>query len=242
MQQRDRAIPQLSCALCRDRKLKCDKLDPCTNCTSSGVTCVPVYRPRLPRGRHARRSRENSSSKSTTPPQSTNRRRNANDAGTAACMSRPIDPAENPTIGVDPGSRPRSCLERLDTVVQGGDVLKMMDGSFQEAKGDPVSSECDDDDEPTSLHMRLSILKTMMTNTLTVCVRYLGCHGSDSQAGKPRTEIWLVCQQPGNNRPWPRLPQVLRVEHMQPTAITGRWVEPAACMCMCALMHGALNV
>ncbi|KAG6003598.1 hypothetical protein E4U43_000899 [Claviceps pusilla] len=137
MQQRDRAIPQLSCALCRDRKLKCDKLDPCTNCTSSGVTCVPVYRPRLPRGRHARRSRENSSSKSTTPPQSTNRRRNAIDAGTAACMSRPTDPAENPTIGVDPGPRPRSCLERLDTVVQGGDVPKMMDGSLQEAKGDP---------------------------------------------------------------------------------------------------------
>ncbi len=50
------APPQLSCALCRDRKLKCDKLDPCTNCSSSGVICVPVYRRRLPRGRHAHKN------------------------------------------------------------------------------------------------------------------------------------------------------------------------------------------
>lgn len=67
-QQKDRAVPQLSCALCRDRKLKCDKLDPCTNCTSSGVVCVPVYRPRLPRGRHARRARNNASPTAATGP------------------------------------------------------------------------------------------------------------------------------------------------------------------------------
>ncbi|KAG5936353.1 hypothetical protein E4U53_000248 [Claviceps sorghi] len=138
MQQRDRAIPipQLSCALCRDRKLKCDKLDPCTNCTSSGVTCMPVYRPRLPRGRHARRSRNNSSLKPTTPPQSTNQRRSTTGAASAAGTSRPIDSAENLMKGLDPGSR----LERLESLVQGGDVLKMMDDSFQEANGTPDAS------------------------------------------------------------------------------------------------------
>ncbi|KAG5980441.1 hypothetical protein E4U55_004018 [Claviceps digitariae] len=118
-QQRDRPIPQLSCALCRDRKLKCDKLDPCTNCTSSGVTCSPVYRPRLPRGRHARRSRKNSSSKSTTPPPSTTRQHNTTDAGSAAGIFQTIGFAENLSIGLDPGSR-HGRLEH----------------SFQEARGD----------------------------------------------------------------------------------------------------------
>ncbi|ROW15896.1 hypothetical protein VPNG_02619 [Cytospora leucostoma] len=57
--------PQLNCASCRDRKLKCDKLDPCTNCTSSGLVCMPVYRPRLPRGRHAAACGRRNSSSST---------------------------------------------------------------------------------------------------------------------------------------------------------------------------------
>ncbi|KAF2136060.1 uncharacterized protein K452DRAFT_280562, partial [Aplosporella prunicola CBS 121167] len=48
--------PQLSCTLCRDRKVKCDKNEPCTNCVAAGVTCVPIHRLRLPRGRHAHRS------------------------------------------------------------------------------------------------------------------------------------------------------------------------------------------
>ncbi|KIM96896.1 hypothetical protein OIDMADRAFT_65474, partial [Oidiodendron maius Zn] len=49
--------PQLSCELCRERKVKCDKLEPCTNCISSGVICVPIHRLRLPRGVHARSRR-----------------------------------------------------------------------------------------------------------------------------------------------------------------------------------------
>ncbi|KAH7157300.1 hypothetical protein B0J13DRAFT_167752 [Dactylonectria estremocensis] len=47
--------PQLSCELCRERKVKCDKLSPCSNCVSSRTACVPTYRQRLPRGRHVRR-------------------------------------------------------------------------------------------------------------------------------------------------------------------------------------------
>ncbi|KAL4958023.1 hypothetical protein BDW69DRAFT_204741 [Aspergillus filifer] len=70
----EQPVPQLSCALCRDRKLKCDKLDPCTNCTSSGVACVPIYRPRLPRGRHARPNRQKLSSPTTPLPPGTRRR------------------------------------------------------------------------------------------------------------------------------------------------------------------------
>ncbi|KAF7590310.1 hypothetical protein BBP40_003003 [Aspergillus hancockii] len=45
---------RLSCELCRQRKVKCDKLDPCTNCQRFGVACVPVERARLPRGRSGR--------------------------------------------------------------------------------------------------------------------------------------------------------------------------------------------
>ncbi|KAJ5215824.1 uncharacterized protein N7498_002231 [Penicillium cinerascens] len=49
--------PQLSCELCRKRKVKCDKLNPCTNCATIGTACIPIYRTRLPRGRHANRAR-----------------------------------------------------------------------------------------------------------------------------------------------------------------------------------------
>jgi hypothetical protein len=48
--------PQLSCELCRERKVKCDKLEPCTTCVSAGVECLRIFRQRLPRGRHAQKS------------------------------------------------------------------------------------------------------------------------------------------------------------------------------------------
>ncbi|KAI1098425.1 hypothetical protein F4804DRAFT_338223 [Jackrogersella minutella] len=46
-------VPQLNCELCRERKIKCDKSSPrCSNCIKAGIVCVPIYRKRLPRGRH----------------------------------------------------------------------------------------------------------------------------------------------------------------------------------------------
>ncbi|KAK2596153.1 hypothetical protein QQS21_006430 [Conoideocrella luteorostrata] len=120
-QQKDGAVPQLSCALCRDRKLKCDKLDPCTNCTSSGVICVPVYRPRLPRGRHARRSRNSACSKSTTTPPPTTQRRNTQmtsgrgiTSTTPACTAAPAGEVVSGDLGVL-GSR----LGRLECLFPG---------------------------------------------------------------------------------------------------------------------------
>ncbi|KAI9046231.1 Zn(II)2Cys6 transcription factor [Aspergillus affinis] len=54
------ATPQvrLSCETCRRRKIKCDKLDPCSNCERMRLTCVPVERARLPRGRSGRTAAE----------------------------------------------------------------------------------------------------------------------------------------------------------------------------------------
>ncbi|KAH6981652.1 hypothetical protein BKA56DRAFT_584252 [Ilyonectria sp. MPI-CAGE-AT-0026] len=54
-QRKGPTTPQLSCELCRERKVKCDKLNPCSNCVSSRVACVPIQRLRLPRGRHVHR-------------------------------------------------------------------------------------------------------------------------------------------------------------------------------------------
>ncbi|KAI0126753.1 C6 transcription factor [Xylariales sp. AK1849] len=51
-QRKGQTTPQLSCSLCTERKVKCDKLKPCTHCVSSGVPCVPIHRLRLSRGRH----------------------------------------------------------------------------------------------------------------------------------------------------------------------------------------------
>lgn len=45
---------RLSCEACRQRKVKCDKLSPCTSCVRLGFVCVPVERARLPRGRTRR--------------------------------------------------------------------------------------------------------------------------------------------------------------------------------------------
>ncbi len=41
----------LSCVSCRQRKVKCDKAQPCSACQRSNVDCVFLQRLRLPRGR-----------------------------------------------------------------------------------------------------------------------------------------------------------------------------------------------
>jgi hypothetical protein len=43
---------RLTCETCSQRKVKCDKRHPCSNCHRSGIQCVSVERKRLPRGRH----------------------------------------------------------------------------------------------------------------------------------------------------------------------------------------------
>ncbi|KAL3429923.1 hypothetical protein BDV09DRAFT_202606 [Aspergillus tetrazonus] len=48
---------QLTCETCKRRKVKCDKLRPCTNCCKAGIQCVPVERARLPRGRSAKKKK-----------------------------------------------------------------------------------------------------------------------------------------------------------------------------------------
>lgn len=62
-------LPTLSCEFCRHRKIKCDKLDPCTACQRAGVKCESIRRKRLPRGRHIAKSavgRGRGSSSNTT--------------------------------------------------------------------------------------------------------------------------------------------------------------------------------
>ena len=47
----------LTCETCRRRKVKCDKLRPCTTCSKANLHCVPVERARLPRGRSAKKNK-----------------------------------------------------------------------------------------------------------------------------------------------------------------------------------------
>ena len=44
-----------SCNLCRRRKVKCDRSNPCSNCVRSGAVCVSSTLPRVPRGRQGGR-------------------------------------------------------------------------------------------------------------------------------------------------------------------------------------------
>ncbi|KAH8693660.1 fungal-specific transcription factor domain-containing protein [Talaromyces proteolyticus] len=46
----------LSCTHCRQRKIKCDKSNPCTACKRLGIDCVLPKRTRVPRGRQGRRN------------------------------------------------------------------------------------------------------------------------------------------------------------------------------------------
>ena len=43
----------LSCTNCRQRKVKCDKSDPCAACKRAGVECIFPNRTRVPRGRRS---------------------------------------------------------------------------------------------------------------------------------------------------------------------------------------------
>lgn len=52
-------IPKLSCEGCTERKVRCDKRNPCSTCQATGVVCVPTQRKRLPRGRHVKENKEN---------------------------------------------------------------------------------------------------------------------------------------------------------------------------------------
>lgn len=49
-----------SCHLCRKRKIKCDRADPCSNCTRAGATCVSAAPSRAPRGRQGGRRKVDS--------------------------------------------------------------------------------------------------------------------------------------------------------------------------------------
>lgn len=48
---------QLTCETCKRRKVKCDKLRPCTACRKADIRCVAVERARLPRGRSAKKEK-----------------------------------------------------------------------------------------------------------------------------------------------------------------------------------------
>jgi hypothetical protein len=44
-----------TCNLCRRRKVRCDKANPCSNCLRAGVACVSTTLSRVPRGRQGSR-------------------------------------------------------------------------------------------------------------------------------------------------------------------------------------------
>lgn len=48
-------VATLACENCTRRKVKCNKIFPCTRCTHSGLACVPVVRSRRARGRNGGR-------------------------------------------------------------------------------------------------------------------------------------------------------------------------------------------
>ncbi|RFU28557.1 hypothetical protein B7463_g7777, partial [Scytalidium lignicola] len=97
--------PQLSCELCRERKVKCDKLEPCTTCVMSGVECLPIYRQRLPRGRHSQQKNANSE------------RRNQHSQ-----PNRTTSPAPQPKSTLGPRDAFLTTTDEVDTIAVGPSV------------------------------------------------------------------------------------------------------------------------
>lgn len=57
-----------SCVVCRSRKVRCDKLSPCTNCRRANIPCVVPSNDRPPRwARRLERVSNNAASTATTP-------------------------------------------------------------------------------------------------------------------------------------------------------------------------------
>lgn len=111
-QQKGIITPQLSCELCRKGKVKCDKLNSCTNCASTGTACIPIYRTRLPWGRHANRPRRVSS-----PPPPTTR-------------PGETERGSQPTVPVNEDLQER--IHRLEALVQGMRSTRMPSAGSQE--------------------------------------------------------------------------------------------------------------
>lgn len=72
-----------SCIVCRNRKVRCDKKSPCSNCRSANIACVFPPNDRPPRwARRLERATNNAKSSSVSTPQ------NAADPGVAKVMDR----------------------------------------------------------------------------------------------------------------------------------------------------------
>jgi hypothetical protein len=114
-QRKNQGTPQLSCELCRDRKIKCNKLDPCTNCVTAGAVCVPIYRMRLPRGRHAHRAQNAAAAQQSTNTTELNDEQNA--------LSNTV---ESSSDGTDEHITQQPVSSRKDSVISSASSLSFL--------------------------------------------------------------------------------------------------------------------
>ncbi|KAH8658386.1 hypothetical protein BX600DRAFT_524842 [Xylariales sp. PMI_506] len=113
--------PQLSCQLCRERKVKCDKLNPCTTCVMSGVECLSIYRQRLPRGRHSQQKSNNNNveNRNQHPPSTRNTSPAPQPESAAILPMNNFLPTDEPEVyaadgGSLPGEAPRANLDNRE--------------------------------------------------------------------------------------------------------------------------------
>lgn len=102
-------ISQLSCENCSERKVRCDKGDPCSRCKKTGATCRPVYRQRRARGRHVGGT-ENSDLRERLARLEqllTNQHGQSVDSlGSVASSAPEPEPARTPAVSTAPGPTP----------------------------------------------------------------------------------------------------------------------------------------
>ena len=103
-------IPELSCEACAERKVRCDKGNPCSTCQATGVVCVPTQRKRLPRGRHVRENRVNKENTELRERLARLESLIATDHSSSegSSSTHPLHPATSAPSGVPFGSGPRS--------------------------------------------------------------------------------------------------------------------------------------
>lgn len=123
-----------SCIVCRNRKVRCDRQSPCSNCRQAGITCiVPSAKDRAPRwARRLERYTQNPASPASTPSTTTHP---PSAAPAAAVASGPAAPSQN---------APQATMDRLRSleglVNELREQLERANAAATQSQGSPGTS------------------------------------------------------------------------------------------------------
>lgn len=175
---------RLMCETCKRRKVKCDKLRPCTNCSKAGIQCVAVERPRLPRGRSAKKKK----GPQEDPP---------NLSGRVSMLEELIQSLLNDRVQSGPGSSSPLPLSLAHSPLPSGETAQQSTGIDQFAPtGDSAALNSEGDDGAlNSLSLRLLQMYTEQVDPILPILQCSALSGLTTQGG------WYLDYSPNHPAP-----------------------------------------